>query len=108
MGSKNLLRVDKEKDLGVDVCANFKWHVHTHTIIGKANTMLGLLKRAGPLFTSNSVRRTLYLTHVRSQLCYASEVWSLNTVKLSKRVSKKELPRGYLTIIKENLHTNKD
>ena len=86
MGSKNLSRVDKEKDLGVDVCANFKWDVHTHTIIGKANRMLGLLKRTCPLLTSNSVRRTLYLTHVRSQLCYASEVWSPNTVKLSKRV----------------------
>ena len=86
MGSKNLLRVDKEKDLGVDVCTNFKWDVHTHTIIGKANRVLGLLKQTCPLLTSNSVRRTLYLTHVRSQLCYASEVWSPNTVKLSKRV----------------------
>ena len=86
MGSKNLLRVDKEKDLGVDVCANFKWDVHTHTIIGKANRMLGLLRRTCPLLTSNSVRRTLYLTHVRSQLCYASDVWSPNTVKPSKRV----------------------
>ena len=74
MGSKYLLRVDIEKDLGVDVCANFKWDVHTHTIIGKANRMLGLLKRTCPLLTSNSARRTLYLTHVRSQLCYASEV----------------------------------
>ena len=86
MGSKNLLRADKEKDLGVDVCANFKWDVHTHTIICKANRMLGQLKRTCPLLTSSSVRRTLYLTHVRSQLCYASEVWSPNTVKLSKRV----------------------
>ena len=60
--------------------------VHTHTIICKANRMLGQLKRTCPLLTSSSVRRTLNLTHLRSQLCYASEVWSPNTVKLSKRV----------------------
>ena len=68
------------------VCAKFKWDVHTHTIIGKANRMLGLLKRTCPLLTNNSVWRALYLTHVRSQLCYASEVWSPNTVQLRTRV----------------------
>lgn len=31
MSSKDLLRVDKEEDLGVHVCANFKWDAHTHT-----------------------------------------------------------------------------
>ena len=33
-----------------------------------------------------TVRRTLYLSLVRSQLCYASEVWSPHTVKLKSRV----------------------
>ena len=67
MGSKNLLRVDKEKDLGVDVCANFKWDVHTHTIIGKANRMLGLLKQRRldsyhVNFSTNQI--TLFFTHL--------------------------------------------
>ena len=110
MGSKNLLRVDEEKDLGVDVCANIIWDVHTHTIIGKANRMLGLLKRTCPLLTSNSVRRTLYLTNVKSHLCYASEIWLQTQSSLVRKlkVSKEELLRGYLTVIMENLHTNKD
>ena len=48
--------------------------------------MLGLLKQSCPFLTNISVRRKLYLTHVRSQLCYASEVWSPNTAKLRNRV----------------------
>ena len=86
MNSKELLRVDKEKDLGVCVSANFNWDVHIHTITGKANKMLGLLKRTCPLLRDKTVRRTLYLSLVRSQLCYASEVWSPHTVKLKSRV----------------------
>ncbi|CAB4036292.1 RNA-directed DNA polymerase from mobile element jockey, partial [Paramuricea clavata] len=86
MNSKELLRVDKEKDLGVCVSANFNWDVHIHTITSKANKMLGLLKRTCPLLRDKTVRRTLYLSLVRSQLCYASEVWSPHTVKLKSRV----------------------
>ena len=44
ISSKKLLRVDKEKGIGVCVSANFNWDVHIHTITGKANKMLGLLK----------------------------------------------------------------
>ena len=110
MGSKNLLRVDKEKDLGVDVCANFKWNVHTHTIICKANRMLGQLKRTCPLLTS--VRFDEHYTLRMSGHNYATLVKSglqtqSNLVRELK-VSKEKLARRYLTIIIENLHTNKD
>jgi len=40
----------------------------------KANRMLGLL--TCPLMTDIKVRRTLYLSLVKSQLTYATEVWS--------------------------------
>ena len=48
--------------------------------------MLGLLKRTCPLLTNTTVRRTLYLTLVRSQLTYATEVWSPHTTKLTSKV----------------------
>ena len=35
-----------------------------------------------------SVRRTLYLTLVRSKLCYASHVWAPQSVELIKRVER--------------------
>jgi len=44
--------------------------------------MLGLLKRTCPLITDIKVRRTLYLSLVKSQLSYATVVWSPASVKL--------------------------
>ena len=43
-------------------------------------------KRTCPLLTNTTVRRTLYLTLVRSQLSYATEVWSPHTTKLISKV----------------------
>jgi len=44
--------------------------------------MLGLLKRTCPLMTDIKVRRALYLSLVKSQLTYATEVWSPASVNL--------------------------
>lgn len=76
LGSTNLLHVQREKDLGVVVTRNLSWDPHIHSVTTKANKLLGLLKRTCPLLTDVKVRRTLYLSLVKSQLCYASEVWS--------------------------------
>ena len=55
-------------------------------IILKTNRMLGRLKRTCPLITDVKVRRTLYislsLSLVKSQLSYATDVWSPGSVKL--------------------------
>ena len=51
-------------------------------IVLKANRMLGLLKRTCPLMTDVKVRRTLYLSLVKSQLTYATVVWSPARVNL--------------------------
>ena len=54
--------------------------------------MLGVLKRTCTQLTDMKARRTLYLTHVKSQLhctCYATEVWSpVNNIQLSKRIER--------------------
>ena len=52
-------------------------------IVLKTNRMVGLLKRTCPLITDVKVRRTLYLSLVKSQLSYATEVWSPGSVKLT-------------------------
>ena len=38
--------------------------------------MLGLLRRTCPLLTDHTICRTLYLSLVKSQLSYATQVWS--------------------------------
>ena len=51
--------------------------------------MLGVLKRTCTQLTDMKARRTLYLTHVKSKLCYATEVWSpVNNMQLSKRIER--------------------
>ena len=69
-----LTRVSEEKDLGVIITSTLSWDSHIHTITAKANKLLGLLKRTCPLLTGVSVRRSLYLSLVKSQLCYATQV----------------------------------
>ena len=97
MNSTVLSRVEKEKDLGVCVNKNLSWNDHICTITAKGNKMLGLLKRTCPLLTNTTVRRTLYLTLVRSQISYASEVWSPHTNKLiSKLESVQRRPTAWI------------
>ena len=60
--------------------SNFTWFLVTFAL--KANRMLGLLKRICPLITDIKVRTTLYLSLVKSQLSYATVVWSPASVKL--------------------------
>ena len=68
---------------------NITWDLHVNTVVAKANKMLGILKRTCTSITDITIRRTLYLSLVKSQLLYASEVWSpVNNVKLAKRVEK--------------------
>ncbi len=76
ISSTNLHRVQEEKDLGVIIAGNLSWDSHIRKITAKANKLLGLLRRTCPCLTDISIRRTLYLSLVKSQLCYTSEVWS--------------------------------
>ena len=61
---------------------NLSWDSHVMHIVLKTNRMLGLLKRTCPLITDVKVRRTLYLTLAKSQLSYATDVWSPGSFKL--------------------------
>ena len=88
MGSKELTRVNKEKDLGVLINHNLSWDDHVHNITAKGNKMLGMLKRTCPLLTNTAVRRTLYLALVKSQISYATEVWSPPTIKMRSTVER--------------------
>ena len=82
LGDVILQRVQEVKDLGVTISSNLSWELHVTRIVLKANRMLGLLKRTCPLITDIKVRRTLYLSLVKSQLSYATVVWSPASVKL--------------------------
>ncbi|CAB4016590.1 Hypothetical predicted protein, partial [Paramuricea clavata] len=78
----------KEKDLGVIVTDNLLWDTHIQMITAKANKMLGLLKRTCPLLTDIKIRRSLYLSLVKSKLCYGTEIWSPSNVSLKVKIER--------------------
>ena len=88
LGPEKLLRVQEEKDLGVIISSKLLWESHIHAIIAKANKLLGLLKRTCPLLTDTKVRGTLYLSLVKSQLCFATEIWSPAHSSLKAKVER--------------------
>ncbi|CAB4010566.1 Hypothetical predicted protein [Paramuricea clavata] len=88
LGSSSLLRVRKEKDLGIIVTDNLLWNSHIQMITAKANKMLGLLKRTCPLLTETKIRRSLYLSLVKSKLCYGTEIWSPSNVSLKVKIER--------------------
>ena len=95
LGSKELLRVDDEKDLGVIFSSKLQWNLHINQMVSKANRQLGVLKRTCYSLTDINIRRTLYLSLVKSKLSYAYKFGRLLTTDNSVKGLKeyKEEPR---------------
>ena len=83
-----LEHVAEEKDLGIIVTSTLSWDKHVNAIVSKANNLLGLLKRTCPQLTNVAVRRTLYLSLVKSQLCFGTQVWSPSHSYLQGRIER--------------------
>jgi len=65
---------DYYKDLGITISSNLNFSLHYETISAKAYRMLGLLCRTF-VTQSTTVKKKLYLSLIRSQLTYCSQVW---------------------------------
>ena len=76
IGNYVVSQTDTQKDLGVVVNNNLKWSSHIISTSSKANQILGFLYRSSDPHFRTSVKRSLYLSLVRSYLGYASEVWT--------------------------------
>ena len=56
---EKLLCVHEEKDLVLVILDKLTWDTHLHLITAKANNLLGLLKRSGPMLTKVAVTKSL-------------------------------------------------
>ena len=74
-GRHEIASTQSERDLGVIVSKSLKVGDHVHMVAGKANAMLGLLKKT---FVSRDTRlwKKLYTVHVRPLMEYAVQAWS--------------------------------
>ena len=82
----NLLRVHKEKVLGVVISDKLTWDLHLHLITAKANKLLGLLKRSCPMLTKVAVSKSIII----------KQLWNPTFVTLQKsRVSRSEVTKTW-------------
>ena len=83
-----LENVENERDLGVWISNNLTWRKQVLEQCSKANKMLGFIKRSTRTIKNCKARRTLYITLVRSQMGYATQVWSPQTIDLVARLER--------------------
>ena len=72
---------NQHKDLGIVMSPDLNWESHITFISSKAYKKLGLLRRTFSSAVSVWAKRSLYLTLVRSQLVYCSQIWRPSFVK---------------------------
>ena len=77
-----------ERDLGVRVNSCLNWSFHVGQQVTSANRMLGFVRRSTIELRDLRVRRTVYLTIVRPQLGYATQVWCPQSIGLIRRVER--------------------
>ena len=72
-----LEKSEQEKDLGVIIDKNLKFHAHTAAAVKKANQVLGLIKKSCHSRDSYTIK-TLYKPMVRPHLEYGNAIWGPN------------------------------
>lgn len=78
--------VDSFTDLGVLFNTKLSFNDHVDNCVCKALSMLGFIKRFGQDFYDPYTLKTLYCSYVRSQLEYASVIWSPYYKNASERI----------------------
>ena len=97
-----LRTVESAKYLGVTISRNLSWKPHVNSIIKKANSTLGFLRR-NLRKCPQKIRELAYCTYVRPTLEYASSVWDTN---IKDQISKIEMiQRRAARFVKSNYST---
>ena len=65
------------KDLRIMITSDLSWSIHCNMVVSRAYKQLDLIRRS---FKTNSipVKKKLYISLVRSQLMYCSQIWQPN------------------------------
>ena len=80
--------VSAEKDLGAYITDNLTWNKEVNVQCAKASRLLGYVRRNTRLVKSITVRRSAYLTLVRSHLGYATQVWTPQSIDLIRKLER--------------------
>ena len=72
---------DTHRDLGIMLQSDLNWASHYDFICSRAYRILGLLKCSFSMSHSVATKRKLYISLVRSQLTYCSQLWRPALIK---------------------------
>lgn len=86
LSGSNLGRCEHFNDLGVTFDSKMTFKVHIDSIIAKAKSRLGLIKRYAKEFDDPYITKTLFVSLVRSILEFACQVWSPHYVTHINRI----------------------
>ena len=76
----------RKKELGVVISDNLSWGKQVCAACSKSITMFGFVWRNSKCTENVSVRRSIYLTLLRSHLGYATQVWAPQSIELVCKV----------------------
>ena len=82
----SLCSVSKQRDLGILDKNDLTWTDHYNYICSKAYRSLNLIRRTISVSSSTKTKKFLYLSLVRSQLTYCSQLWRL--ILIQRRATK--------------------
>ena len=69
------------KDLGITLSSDLSWTKHHQSILAKAYRTLYMVRRNFCLSCPVSIKRQLYISLVRSQVTYGSQIWRPRLIK---------------------------
>lgn len=75
LNSDTITAVNSHRDLGVMISSDLSWSDHIKHITARAYKTLGLLRRTFSSCHSPGKKKTLYISLVKSQLLYCSQIW---------------------------------
>ena len=65
------------QDLGIIISSDLSWNEHYSSILAKAYQTLGLLRRTFSNTINIQVKKSLYISLIRSHLLYCFQLWHL-------------------------------
>ena len=93
-----------EKDLGVIITPKLNFTDHCNKLYSKANSRLALNKRSCHFISNANIKRTLYLTMVRSLFEHCSVIWRPHNTTTMKKLESIQ-KRGVKWILGENYYS---
>ena len=81
LAGEHLSLVPQHRDLGIIVSCDLSWRNHYLHLCKTAYCSLHFVRRVSPVYNPFAIRKNLYLTLVRSKLCFCSQLWRPHLIK---------------------------